>query len=290
MNRLRQRCFAASIALHGLLLALMFFGSGFLDSRRETVTLEILTFIPEVLTDAPFSGGGNPSAPPRTAPPRPAPPAPAPVPKAREPKAPEPRQTEPKSPPRSPKPDEAAPVIEGPAEKPKTARRPVEVNLTPVVRGAPPVVDREKAERERAAEQARLANLRRQQIERTVKGINSRLSDSTVAAEAQGPGGGGPVYANWEQYAVSVFDRAWDAPEEVAEQNATAKVRVVIARDGRVLSAEFIDRSGLAVLDKSVRAALDRVETIGLPFPEGARETERTLLLNFRLKPRRATG
>ena len=85
------------------------------------------------------------------------------------------------------------------------------------------------------------------------------------------------------------YDQAWIDPEEVSDDDATVEVKVVIARDGRVISDSIIKRSGIPALDKSVQNALDRVEKLP-PFPEGAKEAQRTFIINFNLKAKRLLG
>ena len=85
------------------------------------------------------------------------------------------------------------------------------------------------------------------------------------------------------------YDRAWIDPEEVSEDAATVKVKVTIARDGAVLSDSVIKRSGIPSLDKSVENALGRVRQLP-PFPEGAKEAQRTFIINFNLKAKRLIG
>jgi len=67
------------------------------------------------------------------------------------------------------------------------------------------------------------------------------------------------------------------------------KVKVVIARDGAVISDAIITRSGIPSLDKSVDNALRRVQQLP-PFPEGAKQTQRTFIINFNLKAKRLLG
>jgi len=66
--------------------------------------------------------------------------------------------------------------------------------------------------------------------------------------------------------------------------------RVVIARDGSVVSAEIVERSKAPALDQSVTSALGRVTTIGRPFPEGSTDERKTFLIEFDLKARQGTG
>ena len=58
------------------------------------------------------------------------------------------------------------------------------------------------------------------------------------------------------------------------------KVRLVIARNGRILSARVTSKSGVASWDRSVQKALDRVKLIK-PFPESMKGSQQTFNLNF---------
>jgi len=64
---------------------------------------------------------------------------------------------------------------------------------------------------------------------------------------------------------------------------------VTIASDGTVITASIVTPSGDASVDASVQKTLDRVTFIA-PFPDGAKETERTYIINFNLKSKRMLG
>ena len=59
--------------------------------------------------------------------------------------------------------------------------------------------------------------------------------------------------------------------------------------DGSVLDAHIIGKSGDDSVDASVKKTLERVSFIA-PFPDGAKETERTYIINFNLKSKRMLG
>lgn len=162
-------------------------------------------------------------------------------------------------------------------------------------------LEQEKREREeRIARQAEIdrqiadanAKAREQQQARAravrgaIDGVEGGLSSGTSIEMPSGPTGF--VYANYGQYIQSVFMRAWTAPEE-ATSATTCRVEIKVARDGKVISARIIDRASDPVVDRSVQRALDRVKQLP-PFPEGAKDTERTFKINFNLKPRRQIG
>jgi len=138
-----------------------------------------------------------------------------------------------------------------------------------------------EAQAERAAQLARLNT--------AVRNLGKDLS-SGLKLEPVGPGAGGVSYSNYDLIVKKVYDDAWQAPDDVADDEATVRVSVTIASDGTVISARVVKRTGITALDKSVQRTLDRVRTIGYPFPEGARETERTYFINFNLKAKRLQG
>ncbi|MEP6662172.1 MAG: energy transducer TonB [Verrucomicrobiota bacterium] len=63
---------------------------------------------------------------------------------------------------------------------------------------------------------------------------------------------------------------------------------MVIARSGKVISADIIKGSRDATLDKSVRRALE-LKFIE-PFPAGSKDSQRTYIINFNLKTKRGIG
>jgi TonB family protein len=291
MNRLHQKCFVASGGVHLLLMVILLVGPAFLTSKSKVDTSPILDVIPTKLIDAAFSGGGNPNAtPPPPAPPVPpapnvAPPTPPPEPvKVR---APEP----PPEPVKEVKPTQPDPNAVEPNNDTKPKK--LEISLKPVIRKpdtgktAKPPTTQPSTD----TEAQRLADARRRAadlIGRTARSLREDVSPGTTL-EAFGPGGGGEVYASYDQVVRSIYWHAWTAPEDTVSDDAVTKVTVTIASDGSVLSARIIKASNDASVDRSVQRALDRVTFIA-PFPEGAKDKQRTYTINFNLKAKRLTG
>jgi TonB family protein len=123
---------------------------------------------------------------------------------------------------------------------------------------------------------------------RTAENLGNSLSSGT-SIELKGPGGGGVPYANFLQAVQSVYDRAWVIPDGAADSEAVATTSVTIARDGTVLNARITRNSGNSEVDRSVQAALQRVK-YAAPLPDAASEDQRTVSINFRAKPKQATG
>jgi TonB family protein len=310
MNRLQKKCLFASVALHGLLAGVIVVGPAFLPRKPQPPNLPILTVIPNKLIDEAFYGGGNPNGrlpavqPPvqQPTPPAPAPepappqptPAPQPEPAPPAPKAETPRKKEPAPPAEEVKPagkeadDKPAPSKSAIKVSPDlTRRKPGEGTSSPKspVRVGSPTQSRAEA---RAASQA--AARLQSGVSSAVVRLFSNLSSGT-SIEPFGPGGGGEVYANWYQAVMSLYDTAWLDPAQVSNELSTVRVKVTVARDGKVISDPIVKGSGIRALDQSVQEALDRVRAQGLPaLPESATESERTFYINFDLHSKRKLG
>lgn len=283
MTRLQRECLAASLVAHTGLLFLLALSSGFTAPKPvETEVVQLLNFVPDVLVDAPVMGGGPPPASPSPPPSQPiVQPLVQPPPQAPEPRrAEEPRRSE-----KAPEPPKTSPAGAKPATPPK---RTIEVNLKPVVRSP----DQTRAERERAeaearrraqAEAARLAQVRQSQFASALGNLSRTLSSSTSVSV---PGTGGATYASYTSYVDLIYRQAWAPlkPREIGDRSLSVLARVVIARNGDVLVSEIKRPSGDEALDRSVRAALDRVRTIGRPFPPGATDDRREFLIEFNLE------
>lgn len=281
MNRLQKKCIIASTGIHLLLALMLIFGPGFLSSRSKQDSTPPLDFIPLQTIDAALSGGGDNTvkAPPAalTAPPAPVtppaaviPPTPVTPPVAeRTPPIEKPLPT-PRDTPREVKP----PKNDAPAIEPTHHKRKIQADTTLVT-----TTDSDlKAARDAKAKAA--ADARRREalaFSRTIAGIRGGVAGSTEIKLA-GPGGGGIPYGNFLSAVKKVYWDAWSVPDGVP--NVTVKVTVTIARDGTVISSRIIDNSGNATVDRSVQDALDRVK-FAAPLPEGAKEDERTVTINF---------
>ncbi len=316
MTRLEKKCALASVVLHGLLLVLVAFGVAF-KGKPEPVTFQRINVIPTRLIDAALAGGGgNPNLP-RTddqekgntttpVPPTPeAPPAPKPPERAAPvtPTPPVPPRVEPRPAPTPPRPAPVAPPKPAVAVRPAVPVRPVPMakapptppktildSLVPTVRGP------DKAAQARAEAQAREA-VRQEAADR--RALANRLGNVTAGLKAgfesgtkvEVGGTGGEAYANYAFLVQTIYDAAWLVLPDLAAQDFIVPVEVVIGRDGRIVSQRIITRSGNTSMDRSVQRALDKVKATGLqPFPEGARDSERSFRINFNLKARRQAG
>ena len=171
-----------------------------------------------------------------------APPAPAPP----KPKQPEPKKVQPKP---KPKPKPIPP-------KPK-----IKVNLNSNVRK--PDAQKKESQKEAAKRQAALNKLQTKLSGRT--SVNVPL--------------GRYASANYESLIRRKYMDATIHPGAISG-DPVVKVRLVIARNGRILSARVTGKSGVASWDRSVQKALDRVKFIK-PFPESMKGSQQTFNLNF---------
>ena len=56
--------------------------------------------------------------------------------------------------------------------------------------------------------------------------------------------GGGEAFAGYETVIYNAYYHAWITPDSLADKLAAADVKIVVARDGTILSAELITNSG----------------------------------------------
>lgn len=286
MNRLQKKCLVASVGTHLLLVVILFVGPA-LSSRGKLDDLPVLDFVPAKLIDAPFYGGGTPNAkPPPPAPPAPPAPAPPPPPALQTPPAP------PKAAVKTPAvaPNLEKTVVKQPGEDVEPAPKPkVQVSTKLVKRSGSSATTGSsgKSPAETRAAQQAAANQRADAVGGVIRSLRENLSSGTTVEIPPGPGGA--AYANYAQAVKSVYTQAWIAPDDVTDDEATAKVSVTIARDGTVISARITIFSGSTPVDRSVQQTLNRVNFVA-PFPEGAKEAERTFIINFNLKTKRLLG
>ncbi len=265
MNRLQKKCVLVSAGFHLLLLVILLVGPAFVSSRNKRDDTPVLTFIPMITTDAQVAGGGNPNA---------APLAPAPVPPAPQPPV--------KPPPPRPQPIKEIVRPPEPSPEPMEKKRKLPKVSTTVVRRPQPTAPKSSSPINNA--EAR----RREAVDRALRNLRNELSSSTTV-DMPGPGGGGPTYANFLQSVKTVYANAWIVPDGVTDDQATAEASVTIARDGTVLNARILRRSGNALADESVEVVLRRVKFV-VPLPEDTKENQRTVTIKFSVKARRGLG
>jgi TonB family protein len=86
-----------------------------------------------------------------------------------------------------------------------------------------------------------------------------------------------------------IYSDAWVVPDSVTDDSATVTASVTIARDGEVLNATIVVRSGNAEVDDSVAATLRRVR-FAVPLPKGETESQVTVRIKFNVKAQRLLG
>ncbi len=281
-GKLPSRYLWISAIGHGLLIALLFVGSAFSrPPRPPEIPTAVLTFVPDKLVDRAVVSAprGTPSRSPSTTfrHPTPPPSSRSPKPKSSKPShtvRPKPTPSRHQSTHRtSPR---ARPSRRSPPPKPLS--RKIRVNLRPTTRQIEPSKTSSPSPPPRRSEPSQAERL----LQQTLSALEHRLATSSMSVTT--PGAASVSYANYGLYVRMVYERAWHPPQHAKQSLATVKAEVVIARDGRVLSARILQPSGDPQLDRSVQETLDRVKSIGRPFPKGAKEKQRTFIINFKLR------
>ena len=286
MNRLQKKCLIATTGFHLLLVLTIVFGAAFFTSRPKPDETQLLDVIPPNLIDAALSSGVKNAQPPAPTPPQPVQ-QPQPTPQPPQPKPPEPKPepvkpVEPVKPPEKLSPDDLKAVE--PVEKPaKPAPKKPEISLKLVEKKIPKVApDTSDAD-------ARAAAAAKKRAAAFAKALASIKSNSSSATTVDMPGASSVSYANYASVVKSIYEQAWTPPDDTASDDANTKVSVTIGSDGTVISSRILNPSGDSRVDGSVQRTLDRVNFIA-PFPDGAREKERTFIINFNLKAKRMLG
>ena len=184
-----------------------------------------------------------------------APAAPSPAPAPPEPKKPEPKKAQPK-PKLKPKPLTQKPKKITPKPKPK-----IKVNLNSNIRK--PDAQKKESQKEAAKQQTALNKLQ------------TKLSGHTSVNVPLGK----YTSAKYESLIRRKYMDATIHPGAISG-DPVVRVRLVIARNGTILSARVTNKSGVASWDRSVQKALDRVKFIK-PFPESMKGSQQTFNLNF---------
>jgi TonB family protein len=275
MTRLQKKCFLFSAGMHGLLGVILLGSSAFRD-KPATKDIPILTMIPSRILDEAGAGGGSPAPAAAPQPAQPAAPAVQAPPHAAELLAhPEPQ-----------------PLIAKEAEaQPARKTHEIQVDYTPATPAARQAKTKTSApsvaESSASAKARRLRQEISQALDALASGVKSSGAKGTVV---EMPGqGGGEAFAGYETVIYNAYYHAWITPDSVADKLAGASVKIVVARDGTILSAEIISPSGEPALDKSVGKVLRAVTKLP-PFPASARDEQRVFLIRFNLEAKEASG
>lgn len=319
-DRLKRKCIAGSSLLHGLLLCAFLFGSAFFKPKTTPpLPPPVLVMVNLPVSDKPSTGGGSPEPQPVAPVVQPQPqPQPTPLPPPPDPvKIPDPPKVAKVKPPPDPAPEKPAdkpilPVVkEGKIaikdpekkriEKPKTHE--VQVDLDKLVdTGAArreaakkqAAEERKQEEADRKAYQDRLSALR-QEFHSASSSVadnvrNSGASGAVVIGDLPGPGGSsGAAFANYRDAIYSRYFIAWTAPDDVMSSDSTVSAKIVVARDGSIISAIITNRSHNKALDESVAKALRKVDHLPA-FPADTSDTERSFEIIFDLQAKKSNG
>lgn len=299
MNRLAKKCVISSAILHGSLCGVLLICSAFGTKTEQPPSfIEMVPFGGNFkVTDGQSTGGAAAPAPEpvkKAEPPTPTPPTPAPQKReVAEVEPPKPvvrkvERVEPK--------EEVVVKEKGDIAPPKHSPKPVKVVLNPIVRNTSKKTVTKKSTRPDTEEQEGIAEStarkKQQQLANNLMGIANDLARTTanrVVSESYGEGSGGTAFVNYRTVVFTYYYNAWQTPDEFDDAEATTTARIVVARDGRIISAELDKRSGKASLDRSVERALQSVRKLPA-FPESTRDSQRTFLLRFNLKSKFAIG
>jgi TonB family protein len=321
MTRFEKKCLVGAAGLHGLLLVTFVVTAAFQGEPAKQSNIPI-TLVALPTTDSAVLAAGNPNATPapvKTVTPaaKPAEPVAQPQPQL-QPQKPEPQPEKPRVEPTPPK-------VQADPPPPKSHKHVVEPDLTPVhktesepinpkswkVRSAKDIKvdlntttkitkrrttttrtttsssDDEADARAQAAEQRRAA----QQVGASLSRLASSIPKGTAKAEVFDlPGqGGGSAFVDYRSALFSAYYNAWACPQEVDNELATVEVKIVVARNGSVISAEVVRKSSESALNKSVQRALEAVTKLP-PFPEGSSDAQRSFRIRFNVKAKQSLG
>jgi TonB C terminal len=274
MNRFQKKCFIGSAGTHLLLMLILFVGPAFLSEKSKLDDIQPINFIPDNLLLSAVSGGGNPRAATRPPPP-PAPAAPVSPPEQRQQQPDPPKTVETKQ----NKPDpESLEIKEHKPRLPTVSTKIVSRNSEKSKKQAQPT---QSDTRERDYADARR---RADAINKAARSLGNSAPSATIVDADPGPGGGGPTYASYASWVQTVYLGAWVPPDSTDSTAAIARASITIASDGSVVSYRLIGKSGDRDVDESIQRTLERVTTMGRPFPDGMKEKQRTYILRFDLK------
>ena len=245
MSRLKRSCVVGSVVFHALILAMLVLGPMLLAKREEKV--RVIDLVPSAVIDK-LLAPATPATPAAPAPPKP--------------KQPEQKKVQPKPKPK-PVPPKPKPKKITPEPKPKPKPK-IRVNLNSNVRK--PDAQKDTAKRARQAEAKRQTALNK---------LQAKLSGRTSVNVPIGR----YASADYESLIRKKYMDATIHPGAIGG-DPVVKVRLVIARNGTVLSARVTGKSGVASWDRSVQKVLDRVKFIK-PFPEAMKGSQQTFSLNF---------
>jgi TonB family protein len=317
MNSIQNRCLATSVVAHASVVGVLLLSS-YLVGRQPAETpalppIELVSLEGVKITDGQGAGGGTPTPPAQSR--RQTPPA---TPSQLRTAQPEVRVTstptkpadrplkadKPEKPDKADKPEKAEAgikvssnvikaqdvdkTVKGGADSARsTGKRPVNVATAP--KG--PTAEEIEAANEAADRAAREAHDRAvkaaaDQWKTTVGGLRTKLEaglSGQTEISVPGPGGGGEVWIGYGTYLKSFYEARWRRPSSLPVPVAYVGVAITVARDGRLVRFELLEKSGIKVLDDSVLEVIQRYRTLER-LPAGSTDPERTFRIKFRLE------
>lgn len=310
MNRFEKKCFVGSATFHGVLLAVIFLGAAFSSNKVPADLGPVVEFN---AGGAPAPRGAAPANPPEPSPPPPPLEKVEPPPQQETVKQPDPEPVKPKAPRRDePKETEKekgelpVPVKKDTKTKDvvKDTPKPKLVNTTVVRRSN--VVDQaavklaqnrrdQQLRTERAAQAAAQAAAAAERndaisaVNRIVGSMgdgssNTRVVSTTAIGNGTGAGSGA-ASGRYGDGLKSLYDSKWILNADAYNEETAAAVRVVVRRDGTIVSSTITKSSGNASFDRSVSSALNGVAR-ALPFPPDMKDAERAFTWRFERKTR----
>ena len=256
MSRLLKKCLFLSVGLHILLAAALIFCTAFFVAKPEKILPTLSMIAPDVLDDL-------------LKPQRVNTPKPNSNPPVRRIVTPTPPKKVTPTPPRNAIPNKPTRPREPAKNKVDPKPKQPDIKIATNTQTSKPSKNRPKVQ---------VPEVSAQQLE-NIKGMRSQLSG---AIDVNVTGANAAAFTSYANLVVGVYRRTWEPliPSGLA-RSRIAKVSVTIRRDGRVFSARIIRKTGDAALDRSVQRTLDRVKTIGKPFPLGSKDSQRTFTLDF---------
>jgi len=313
MTRFEKKCLVGAAGLHGLLLVTVVATAAF-QGEPPKQSIVPISWVALRTTDKPGLMAGNPDARPTVVKTQ-TPVKPAELAAQPQPEKPQPEKAQ-------PQPDPVPPKVQAdPPPKPQVKHN-VERDTTPIhkadaepvnpkswkVRSAKDIKvdistttkvktthrptssstsDEEADARAQAAAQRKAAH----EIGRALSGLASSIPKGTAkAAVFDLPGqGGGAAFVDYRTALFSAYYNAWNCPQDVDNDLSSVEVKVVVARNGSIVSAEITKKSSDPALNKSVQRALDAVTRLP-SFPEGATDEQRSFRIRFNVKAKQSLG
>ncbi len=280
MSRLQKHCVLVSAGLHLLLLVALLFGSGFRSKQPEQPDTKpfhmMSSSVMESLLDDPADAAGKQE-------PEPVIKTPVAEPPPEEVKEPEPET--PKAEP-APRPE---PVVK-PKPKPEPAKVPAISKRIekPKPKPAKPIIKVSRIYKSNTSRRKPSAKTQQPRVPRpsvpkvtlnqnlNKVGGGSRLKGVTTIS--------GSSLGKYGLLVQSAYDRQWRQPNGISSRDLTVKVKVIVAKDGSIQSAQISQSSGISAMDQSIERAIQMVQRIAKAPPKGASLSNRTFILNFNLK------